>query len=131
MSRENIELLRSSYEAWNRRGYDAVNGILDPELELRLPEGGLNTGIRRGREPVRQFLETVLEAFDSVRLEPEGFFDKHDRVVVLVRLVARGRGSGVELAIRPAHVWTIRSGKAVRLDVYPERDRDRALESLG
>jgi ketosteroid isomerase-like protein len=62
-------------------------------------------------------------------MEPERFFERADQVVVFVRIRGRGKGSGVEIENRAAHVGTVRSGKVVRLVVYPERAQ--ALEAGG
>jgi ketosteroid isomerase-like protein len=52
-----------------------------------------------------------------------------DLVVVLARYTGRGKGSGVEVDTEGAHVWTLRDGKAVRLEIFA--DRIRALEAVG
>ena len=54
-------------------------------------------------------------------MEPEEFFEAGDRIVVFIRTPARGKGSGVDVVFRPAHIWTMRAGKAVRMEVVPER----------
>ena len=51
-----------------------------------------------------------------------------DRVVVFTRYRGTGRG-GIELDREAAHVWTMREGKAARIDVF--QDRHRALLSAG
>ena len=129
MSQENVEVLRRSYEAWNRGDRDAAFEFLEPEFELQLPEGGMNVGSFQGREGVTKLFEDYLEVFDSFHMEPEEFFEADDRIVVFVRTPARGKGSGVEVEFRPAHVWTMPAGKAVRLEVFPERQK--ALEAVG
>ena len=129
MSQENVEVLRRSYEAWNRGDRDAAFEFLEPEFELQLPEGGMNVGSFPGREGATKLFEDYLEVFDSFRMEPEEFFEADDRIVVFVRTPARGKGSGVEVEFRPAHLWTMRAGKAVRLEVFPERQK--ALEAVG
>ena len=43
-------------------------------------------------------------------------------------MAAKGKGSGIEVEARYAHVWTMRDGKGVRVDAYA--DRDAALEAL-
>lgn len=83
--------------------------------------------IRRGYEawmssgsPVSAFLDPDIELFI-----PTG-----DKVITLAIEHGRGRGSGAEVEHRrTAHVWTLRDGLAVRLDLC--LDRDRALEDLG
>ena len=61
--------------------------------------------------------------------DPEEFFEAGDRIVVFVRSPARGKGSGVDVVFRPAHVWTMRAGRAVGLEVFPERQK--GLEAVG
>jgi len=129
MSQENVEVLRSGYEAWNRGDRDAAFESLEPEFELQLPEGGMNVGSFHGREAVTKLFEDYFEVFESFQMEPEEFFEAGDQIVVFVRTPARGKGSGVEVEFRPAHVWTMRAGKAARLEIFPERQR--ALEAVG
>jgi ketosteroid isomerase-like protein len=52
MSQENVELARKAFEAWNRGDVDAFVQTFDPNVELYLPEGGLNVGVRRGHEEI-------------------------------------------------------------------------------
>jgi hypothetical protein len=49
-------------------------------------------------------------------------------VVVLASYHGRGKGSGVEVDQRGAHVFELRAGKVVRLEIFA--DRDRAIESV-
>lgn len=51
--------------------------------------------------------------------------------MVYCRMSGFGRGSGVAIEVRPAHLWTMQGGKAVRLEVFPEREREQALEAVG
>jgi hypothetical protein len=50
------------------------------------------------------------------------------RIVVLYRQTG-GKTSGVEADARGGHVWTMRNGKAVRLEVHAHRHE--ALEAAG
>src|SRR5688500_13393378 len=128
MSRENIEVLRKGYEAWNRGEHPAFD-FMEPQFELQLPEGGINVGTVRGRESVQRFFAQYLEVFESYRMEPEEFFAAEDRIVVFIHAPARGKGSGVDVVFSPAHLWTMNGGRAVRLEVFP--DRKEALEAVG
>src|SRR5215212_4006371 len=55
-------------------------------------------------------------------LEGEVLFFIDDEVV-LARYRGVGRGSGVEVDVEGAHVWKLREGKAVRLEVFASRER--------
>jgi uncharacterized protein len=131
MSEENVEIVRRTYEAWNCGDLETAFRSFDADIEWHLPEGGINTGVYRGHRGVRQLIESYLEAFDYSRMEPERFFETGDRIVAFVHWRVRGKGSGVEVGVRPAHLWTMRDGKAVRVDTFPEREREMALEAVG
>jgi ketosteroid isomerase-like protein len=131
MSQENVEILRRGYEAISRGDVDTVLKICDPDIECQLPEGGINTGTLRGHQAVRDFLGGYMDALESFRFEPEEFREADDRVVVFLRVLGRGRGSGLEVDTRPAHVWTMKGGLAVRVEVFPDREKRAALEAAG
>jgi ketosteroid isomerase-like protein len=69
-----------------------------------------------------------LRGWENWRCEAEEFLSAGDRVVVLTRYRGTGR-EGIELESPAAHVWTMRDGKATRLDVFV--DRGRGLRSAG
>ena len=52
-----------------------------------------------------------------------------DRVLAILREVARGRTSGVEVESRWGYVITLRDGRLARVEAY--RDPARALEAAG
>jgi ketosteroid isomerase-like protein len=132
MSQENVEIVRRYYEAWLRRDPSEM-GTLDPEIELHPdPENewvGLND-VYRGPDGVRDYLRTVEEAVEDYHPEVERLIDAGDKVVTLAVESGRGRGSGAEVqSARTAHVWTLRDGRAIRLDLY--NDRAKALKAVG
>ena len=66
----------------------------------------------------------------SQRFQPERYLDVDDeRVLVLVRAIATGRGSGVSVETRIAHEITIRGGVIVRVKVH--RGHSEALKAVG
>ena len=50
--------------------------------------------------------------------------------MVLTRYTGRGKESGVTVDTRGAHVWKLRDGKAVRLEVFSSRARALAAAGL-
>jgi ketosteroid isomerase-like protein len=52
-----------------------------------------------------------------------------DRVLVLFTERARGASSGIETAVRPAGIWTLRDGKVIRYEGVV--DREEAARLLG
>jgi ketosteroid isomerase-like protein len=83
----------------------------------------------QGHDAVRSGLERWKSVWDDYQVLPEEFEDMGDRVVVTVRLRARGRGSGIEVDALFYDVYTLRDGKIVRMDQYTERAQ--ALEAAG
>ena len=130
MSQENVETARRIYESY-ARGDLAPLELLDPEIEWRGPREFPDLAEPHyGHDGVRRYVAKVREAIDDYRVTPEEFVDVGpDLVLVLSREGGRGRGSGAEVQTHlTAHVWTIRGGKAVRMQSYWERsDAMRAV----
>jgi ketosteroid isomerase-like protein len=131
MSSENVELIRRVYEGW-ASGDASTLELLDADIEVRPDPGSAWPGIEpvyHGRDGVNRYLASIYAAFAEYRAEAEDMLDAGDQVVVLAIERARGKSSGAPVEIRhTAHVWTVASGRAVRLDV--NWDRQRALASV-
>lgn len=84
-------------------------------------------GVYHDTETPNPRLRTWLGPWDYWYCEAEEFLECGDFVVVLTRYRGRGRASGVEVDVEGAHVWKLRDGKAVRLEVFA--DRELALAS--
>jgi ketosteroid isomerase-like protein len=130
MSQENVEVVRRSYEAFNRRGPEAV--AWPPECvwdasPTRIP--GL--GVYRGPDEIKTFFEDWFEAFpfEEWEVEVEEMIDHGDQVIVKSCQGGRGAGSGAAVEIHFAQVWTFRNGQPVRVMNY--MTYDEALEAAG
>jgi ketosteroid isomerase-like protein len=124
MSQEDREALRLGYEAGSRGDLDGFLRGMHPDIEWKTIRTG---GPYRGHDQVRRFLEDMLEPFEEVMVEPEEWFDHGDRIVVFLRIRARPRGSDAIAENRVGHLWTMRSGKALRCETFPRREE--ALEA--
>jgi ketosteroid isomerase-like protein len=129
MSRADIEMLRAGYEAFSRGDWDAVLRDAHPDIELRTADRAINAGTYRGVDEIRRFFDDLLEPFEEVVTEPEEFFERGDQVVVLVLVRSRPRGSNAVVENRIGHLWTMRDGKVVRFQIFPEREK--ALDAAG
>jgi uncharacterized protein len=128
MENENVELVRRGLEAMNRRDFDAVMALVDPEVVAHIPVEMANEGTYRGRDEFRTMMETWLEPWDEYRAEPHEFIARGDAVVVPLRQSARGKGSGVEVEMEAAFVMTARGGRLVAWRLYA--DPAEALASV-
>jgi ketosteroid isomerase-like protein len=89
-----------------------------------------DAGIYHGREGFFSWLARWGEAWESWRhedLEVRAVGD--DRVLALFRLVARGKGSGVEIQRLDAIAYMLRDAKVIRMEYF--NDRQQALEAVG
>jgi ketosteroid isomerase-like protein len=129
MSQENVEVVRSFYEAWARGERPGPIELMDPEIEYVNPAGAVEPGIRRGRDAFGRAVEKVFEGWETWQAEPEEFRLAGDQVAVVLRYRAVGRGSGVEVEGRESALWTLRDGKVVRYAWFHEPED--ALEAAG
>lgn len=130
MSHENVDTLRTGYEAFARRDLDAALDMMDPEVEAHDPPEMPDAAVHRGREAVRRDWEHTLDLFEDFTIDIEEILEAGEtELVAFLYYRGRGRESGAEVEARLAHVWTIREGKAIRLRQY--LDRAAALAAVG
>lgn len=122
----NSEIARRGYEAFNRG--QVPFDLLDPGIEIRNPRESPQADVFRGYQGMQRYLDLVSEAFEEIHMEPEEFIERGERLLVMVRTTGRARGSGMSLDALWGQVWTVREGKAVRLDIFT--DRQQALAAL-
>jgi ketosteroid isomerase-like protein len=120
------ERIRQAYEAFNTGDMDAVMELLDERVELRPPAASLEPRPLHGREAVREYLSPNM--FEEQTAEPEEIIDEGDRVLVVARTRARGRGSGVQIDATAFHLWTLEDERVIRFEVYLAREE--ALAAL-
>ena len=132
MSEENVEIIRRMYERWLDQDPSLFEAF-DDEIELHPDPAADWVGVNdiyRGHEGVRRYIVQVYEAFEDYRPEVEELRDAGDKVITLAIEHGRGKTSGAAVkAHRTAHVWTMRAGRAIRVDLY--LDRDQAFDAVG
>ena len=120
MSQQNVDLVRRSIDAYNRRDFETLEQLNHPEVEVDWSASrGLQAGVYRGREEVLAFYNSFLGTFDEVKLEPERFIESGDSVVVPNSAQIRGR-DGIETSARSALVFELRDGRVARICLYQE-----------
>ena len=127
MSQDNVEIVRTAFEAWNTGDMLAVCELLDPDaLIVRGLEGWPEGSQTVGREAIMRLWEQLREAWDVDTLEPVEFIDAVDRVVA--RLIWHGAGHGPEAHMEFSQVWTLRKGKVFLMEYF--WNHAEALEAL-
>ena len=130
MPKENVEVVRRALEASAGEEPRAVLPYLDPEVEIDdtdIPDAD----DYQGHGAYFEWLARWDESWESSRMEdvevlPGG---EEELVVALFRMVARGRGSGVEVERKDALVFKLRDSKIMRIGYY--NDQAQALEAAG
>jgi ketosteroid isomerase-like protein len=121
MSHEDVEHVRRGVEHWAGTGKSPWED-LDPEIEVRdfdIPDGG----VYRGHDGVGEWLSHFSGVFDDFTFEPREYIDAgHGRVVLLGRILGRGKGSGAPIERLDWMVYTVRGGKTVRIEYYGSHD---------
>jgi ketosteroid isomerase-like protein len=118
----------ASYEALNSGDIDATMEVLAEDAEWHESEELPGADVYRGRETIRAFLTDFLASWERFHQTVEETREEGDRVLVMIHLEAKGRGSAAEVDARYAHLWTVSGGRGVRVDAF--YDRDAALAAL-
>jgi len=130
MSQQNIELVKRLLDVYNERSFVENVDLIDPDIvwdmsRVQLPD----TISASGPSGFLAFIEGWEEGFASERMDAEEIIDAGDRVVVVIHHRARGRISHIKTHQHFAMVWTLREGRAVRMEVYPTREE--AMKAVG
>lgn len=129
MSEPAVETVRGIFDAWNTGDLDAVGAFLAPDVQWREVGGRLDRPQTTGRESLQAGLGSLFETWSTYRLEPEEIRAVGDRVIAVVREVARGRTSGLEVESRWGYVIAVSDGVITQVQAY--RDPREALAAVG
>ncbi len=82
MSRENVEIVRAAWDAWNRGDWDEWRSYLSADFELDDSSAlGEWRGVTRGPDQVLREIQQFLEPWKSVRIEIDELIDAGEHVV--------------------------------------------------
>jgi ketosteroid isomerase-like protein len=126
-----IDLVKRSYDAFERGDLDGVLGDMDPEIEWQQAQGLPHGGTYHGVDEVRRNIFDPLEEqwWDEFSAVPTEFLDAGGEVVVLGRYVGVAKETGKHLDVPFVHVWTVRGERAVRFRQF--LDTAGWVEALG
>jgi ketosteroid isomerase-like protein len=129
MAPGNVDLIRPIYDDWGRGNWRPRFDVYHPNMEWGWSDEfpGL-AGVYEDHDDPNPRLIAWLSGWEHWRAEADQYLEFGDHVVVLATYHGRGRGSGVELSQEGAHVWELRDGKVVRLEIFATRAK--ALASV-
>ena len=124
----NLELLRRWNDAFEGEGLEAaerlVDEVFDPEIEFSpLLAREVEGRTLRGREELRAFFRELNDALGGIRYAASEFQPVGDDVIVLLtRLIGKGRGSAVEIGQDLGVVYEFQDGLVRRMTAYGSHD---------
>ncbi len=114
--RSRLDVVKEQWDAFVASGevdlesLDEDVVVTDHDIPDATPYHGINGYVR--------WLENWGDAWESWSAEPEEFIEVADRVVVVLRVRARGKGSGVEVDRQDAIVYELEGDKQRRIDYF-------------
>jgi ketosteroid isomerase-like protein len=128
--RGNVEALRPIYEEWAQGNWAPRFEIYADDMEWGWSDEFLGlAGVSRDPETRNRRLREWLSPWEDWRCAVEEFVAEGEFVVALTRYSGRGKESGVTVDTQGAHVWKMRDGKVIRLEVFSSRTK--ALAAAG
>ena len=125
MSQENVELVRSLMDSWNRGETDLSS--FHPDVEW-LPRRAATEGAYRGISGIERFIADTEETFDKFELRQE-LLASGEKVLAWGPIHVRARQSGIETDIPTGGVFEFRDGKIVRWEDFGSKEK--ALKAAG
>jgi ketosteroid isomerase-like protein len=124
MAPSNIDLIRPIYDDWGRGHWRTRFEVYDAEMEWGWSSEFLGlAGVFRDVRDPNPRLKAWLSGWEFWRAEADEFVELGDHVVVLATYHGRGKGSGVEIRQLGAHVFKLRDGKVIRLEIFASREK--------
>jgi ketosteroid isomerase-like protein len=122
MSRENLELLRDGYEAFNHGTWESIAENFTEDFVGRDRAELPDPKEYRGVEGARQAFFDSFRTFEDFRVEPLEYIDGGDWVLVVLRQHGRGALSGADVTGNVVHLWRLRDGKIEGLFVFTTKE---------
>jgi len=126
MSQENVELVLSFIDAANAGDREQLARLRAPGFTRTSARERLGLPVPTG---VDQYFDDLEEVWGTLRVEVEQVVDVDEGVLILGRLEAEGRASGISVWNSIAGNYSVRGGHVARIDGYHQSDD--AIEAAG
>jgi ketosteroid isomerase-like protein len=119
MSQQNVDVVRSAYEAFGSGDMEAL-GTLLARTEWYEADGMPYGGVYNGFEAIAaNVFGPITEDVEGFTARPDEVLDAGDEKVVSMGRY-RGTGANGPVDVRYAHVWTIQGGEIVRFEQHTD-----------
>jgi ketosteroid isomerase-like protein len=121
---DDVAQMRAVYDAFNRRDFDDLADLLDPEVVFEEAESrGSRARERRGRDRLLEYLSSWWDAWETVRWDVYDAREKGGRVLTLCTVRGRPRGTETDVDRRMGHISRFRDGRMLHSLSYVDVDR--------
>jgi ketosteroid isomerase-like protein len=130
MASESVVNMRRAFEAWAEGDLQTVEKFVDPSFEIEdriLPEGSPS---ECGVEALVANTARVREVFGDATWEPREIVELGDRILVRVHFEGSGQSTRLQTDTDVGQIFTLRNGRAVKLDVFRSWSEARAAAGL-
>jgi ketosteroid isomerase-like protein len=121
VSQANVDLVRSSFEAFGRGDFDEAFAVYDPDVTwctaVDEPDQTTYVGIPALRGFAAYLADPWSNRFGDA-VEWGEFVDCGDWVIAPWSARLHGRGSGIEIEVAETYAVLVRDGRIVRVDEY-------------
>jgi ketosteroid isomerase-like protein len=125
----NAEIVRNAAEAFQLHDVGGVVAFLDPAVECHVSGELMNAGTWHGHPGFAAMAEAWEEPWAEITYETKEIETPDDRhVLAHIHQSATGAQSGVPVELDVVYMVELRDDRAVRLHIYP--DRERALAAV-
>ncbi len=129
MSQQHVEIVKRTIEAFNLRDVDACAMLTTADFEWVPALAGIESETFRGREGIETYFGSLSDAWGEWRLHCDELRDLGGSLLVVIRMAARGRGSGAPVTGQQTVIFDFRDGKISRVRAY--FDHGEALRVAG
>jgi len=124
-----VAQMRAVYDAFNRRAFDDLSDLLDPEVVFEEAESrGPRARERRGRDRLLEYLSSWWDAWESVSWNVYEARETGGRVLTLCTVRGRPRGTETDIERRMGHISRFRDRRLLHTRSYV--DVERALRDF-
>jgi ketosteroid isomerase-like protein len=119
---DDIAQMKAVYDAFNRRNFDDLAALLDPEVVFVEAEGR-EPRERAGREPLLEYLSSWWDAWETVHGHVDEAREEGGRVLTVCTIHGRPRGTDTDVERRMAHISRFRDGRMLHSRSYVDVER--------
>jgi ketosteroid isomerase-like protein len=132
MSEARLELAGAALDAWNRRDIEWLREHGTPDFEfVPAVAATVEGGSVKGPEGLARFLEEMDESWEEFRIEAMEFELVGELVLGRGRVIAKGRGSGVELDQPLSSVISFEDDRIARMQSFLDPEQALAAARSG